>query len=169
MIFTEPIIRRRMMDAIRLGPLWKFGMVLLAVLACPTVWKAKTWQSAQAKKAPWAALDRTLKSCAEFVDANSHLDFEDDYFVVRSKSTIEGPSLEAQADQKEIDTFMIWYELTGHYELFRSGQECMDETQEKYNEAKALKAGMYIHWEERVKSDFFAQELLKRFTGRSIL
>src|SRR6267154_1708079 len=167
MIFTELMIRRRMMDAKRLGLLWKFGIVLLAVLACPTVWKAKASHSAQANKAPWAPLDQTLKPCGEFVDANSHLDFGDDYYVMRSKSTIDRSSLEAQADRKEIDAFMIWYELTGHYELFRSGQECMEETQEKYNEAKALKAGMYIHWEERVKSDFFAQELLKRFTGRS--
>jgi len=63
------------MDAKRLGLLWKFAVVLLAVLASPTLWKAKTSHSAQPNKAPWAPLDQTLKPCAEFVDANSHLDF----------------------------------------------------------------------------------------------
>jgi hypothetical protein len=50
---------------------------------------------------------------------------------------------------KEIDALMIWYELTGHYELFRAGQACLDETLEKYDvpddELKVLKAGMYVY------------------------
>jgi hypothetical protein len=61
-----------------------------------------------------------LKGCAEFIDANSHLDFGDDYYNVKWKSTIEQPAFALHADQKEIDPFIIWYEVTGHYELLSS-------------------------------------------------
>jgi len=87
---------------------------------------------------------------------------------MKSNSTIERPSLELGADEKEIDSFMIWYELTGHYELFKTGQACVEDTQEKYGEVRSMEAAIFIQWERRAKSDFFAKQLLKRFTGRSL-
>src|SRR6266446_2003196 len=141
-------------------PLAAFPLSLLFLfgLALPAFDDAKA--RSQSK-----GLDLTIKSCADFRVAESHL--EAAYHVITkgydSNPTQKEPvaKLEGVETPEKMQEFMSWYANGGHDEMFITGQMCQTEIRTKSGNAEATEVGYLIVSEELRNSEFFANKLMK--------
>lgn len=117
-------------------------------------------------------LDVTLQSCATFVGDQSHLDAA--YHVVTTGyKTIPGQQkpvaqVEGVENQEKVKEFMDWYANGGAAEMSTAGSMCEIETMNKSGETVQLRAGIYIAQERARTAEFFADKLLKQYTGKAL-
>ena len=103
-----------------------------------------TTDVARAQAQESSPLDLTIKSCAQFSVAESHLDAA--YHVVtKDYKTIPGRKepvgeLEGIETPEKMKEFMDWYENGGSSEMFLAGEMCRAETLMKSGETAAWKA-----------------------------
>jgi hypothetical protein len=125
---------------------------------------------AQAQSGP---LDVTLQSCAEFAGDESHLDAA--YHVVtKGYKSIPGQKqpvaqIEGVENPEKVKEFMDWYANGGRTEMNVVGSMCSIETMTKSGETAQLRAGIFIAEERARTAEFFADKLLKQYTGKNLM
>lgn len=130
-----------------------------------------TFDDAQARPQN-RGLDLTIKSCADFTVAESHL--EAAYHVItKGYDTIPTQKepvakLEGVETPEKMQEFMTWYANGGHNEMFLTGQMCQAEIRMKSGNAEATEVGYLIVSEELRNAEFFANKLMKQCTGKAL-
>ena len=113
-------------------------------------------------------IDLSIKSCADFSAAESHLD---DAVLYTAKNPViadQRAVLARVVTPNKIQKFMYWYASGGQQDMFVAGEMCRAEVLAKSGETEALRAGLYIAEQRARNAEFFANNLLKQFTGKSL-
>jgi hypothetical protein len=117
-------------------------------------------------------LDPTIRSCADFTVAESHLAAA--YHVVtKGYDTIPTQKepvakLEGVETPEKMQEFMTWYANGGHDEMLITGEMCQTEIRMKSGNAEAAEVGYLIAREELRNAEFFANKLTKQCTGKAL-
>ena len=113
-------------------------------------------------------IDLSIKSCADFSAAESHLDDAVLYTTRNPVIADQRAALARVVTPDKIQKFMYWYASGGQQDMFAAGEMCRAEVLSKSGETEALRAGLYIAEQRARNAEFFANNLLKQFTGKSL-
>jgi len=113
-------------------------------------------------------IDLSIKSCAEFSAAESLLDDAVLYTTRNPVIADQRAVLARVVTPNKIQKFMSWYASGGQRELVIAGGMCRAEVLSKSGETEALRAGLFIAEQRARNAEFFANNLLKQYTGKSL-
>ena len=113
-------------------------------------------------------VDLSVKSCADFSAAESHLDAAVLYTTRNSEIADPRVALARLTTPNKVQQFMAWYASGGQQDLLITGAMCRAEMLAKSGDTQALRAGLYIAEQRARNAEFFANNLLKQYTGKSL-
>ena len=153
----------------------RLSMLLVLIFVCGMGALVSRQSNAQSRAN--GALDLSLKSCADFSETQYHLDAaqrampnshdaEPNATLARDPIRLERPVIMAKSNR--IHEFLSWYAGGGQQAMLAAGEACRSEMLVKSGEAASLRAGFYIAEQRARNAEFFANSVLKQYTGQSL-